>query len=142
MLQQSEPGREVQITIDDGMLAQGDPQLLRQVLENLIGNAWKFTSHTPEARIAVQSERRDAGPTYVVRDNGAGFDMQYRTKLFQPFQRLHAMSEFAGTGIGLSTVHRIITRHGGRVWAESVVGEGATFYFTLGDEQAADRERR
>ncbi len=112
------------------MTAAADPRLVRIVLENLLGNAWKFTARTPDARIRL--EARDDGKTFVIGDNGAGFDMAYSMKLFQPFQRLHSASEFNGTGIGLATVHRIITRHGGAITAEGSVGGGARFTFTLG----------
>ena len=132
-----EPGRVAQLAIQAGMVVHGDPNLLRQVLDNLLGNAWKFSSHQPQTHIAFD---RESGPNgeakYVVRDKGAGFDMAYSEKLFSAFQRLHTESEFAGTGIGLATVQRIVTRHGGRIWAESRPGEGATFYFTLGSPSA------
>jgi len=105
--------------------------LLRAVLENLLGNAWKFTGPHPSARIEVGMEEREGNPVYFVRDDGAGFNMQYVDKLFLPFQRLHTVAEFPGTGIGLATVQRIIGRHGGRAWAEGGVEKGATFYFTL-----------
>ena len=128
-----EPDRLAQLDIQPGLVAQGDQRLLRQVLDNLLGNAWKFSGQQPQTRIAF---RRESGPdgqvVYAVRDKGAGFDMAYSEKLFGAFQRLHTVSEFAGTGIGLATVYKIITRHGGRVWAESAPGQGATFYFTLG----------
>ncbi|MDP3828370.1 MAG: ATP-binding protein, partial [Polaromonas sp.] len=114
-------------------VVQGDPRLLRQVLDNLLGNAWKFSDQQPQTRITLGRENGpDGQPIYIVRDNGAGFDMAYSEKLFGAFQRLHTASEFPGHGIGLATVHRIVTRHGGRIWAESVPGNGATFYFTLG----------
>ena len=116
-----------EIAIADGLAAEADPKLLAIVLENLLSNAWKFTAKREGARIELG--RDDAG--FFVRDNGAGFDMTYRDKLFGVFQRLHAASDFAGTGIGLATVRRIIERHGGRVWADARVGEGATFWFTL-----------
>lgn len=128
-----EPGRAAQLAIQPGLVVQGDPGLLRQVLENLLGNAWKYSSKQPQTHIIF---RRESGPdgvaVYTVRDHGAGFDMAYSDKLFGVFQRLHTASEFEGTGIGLATVHKIITRHGGRVWAESAPGQGATFYLTLG----------
>jgi light-regulated signal transduction histidine kinase (bacteriophytochrome) len=101
------------------------------VLENLLGNAWKFTSYATNPTVRFGIESREDGPVYFVRDNGAGFDMAYATRLFQPFQRLHSDAEFPGTGIGLATARRIIDRHGGDVWAESAVGRGATVYFTI-----------
>lgn len=128
-----EPERRALLDIQPRLLAQGDPRLLRQVLENLLGNAWKFSGRQPQTRIAFMRETRpDGEQVYVVQDNGAGFDMAYADKLFGAFERLHTTSEFSGTGIGLATVHRIITRHGGRVWGESAPGQGASFHFTLG----------
>jgi signal transduction histidine kinase len=120
----------VTVHIADDLAAEGDVRLLQVVLVNLLGNAWKFTSRTGAARIEVGCK---AGPeaTFYVRDNGAGFDAAYAAKLFAPFQRLHSASEFEGTGVGLSTVQRVIHRHGGRIWAEGAVGKGATFSFTL-----------
>jgi light-regulated signal transduction histidine kinase (bacteriophytochrome) len=132
-LQKLDGDRDVIFTIEDGLRAHGDPHLLRVALENLIGNAWKFTSKQPDARIEFRAIRDDDGRLkYFVRDNGVGFDMAYSGKLFGAFQRLHRASEFPGTGIGLATVQRIITRHAGHVWAEAEVGKGATFFFTLG----------
>jgi PAS domain S-box-containing protein len=131
-IQQTESDRLVEIIIIPGLVAQGDQRLLRIALENLLNNAWKFTSSRIPSRIefnVILGE--DAKPVYFVRDNGVGFNMAYANKLFGAFQRLHSPSEFPGTGIGLATVKRIITRHGGRVWAESEVEQGATFYFTL-----------
>ena len=128
--------RNVLAEVEDHLLAQADRRLVRIVLENLLGNAWKFTSKTREARIAFGSEARDGSRAYFVRDNGAGFDMAYAGKLFQPFHRLHGETEFTGTGIGLATVHRVVARHEGRVWAESAVDRGATFFFTLGPGEA------
>ncbi len=130
-LRAAEPSREVQLTIEDGLLTTGDMSLLRVVLTNLIGNAWKFTSRKLSARIEVGSMPRNRTTVYFVRDNGAGFDPEYSDKLFGPFQRLHTRDEFEGTGVGLATVQRVVNRHGGEVWAESALGDGATFYFTL-----------
>jgi PAS domain S-box-containing protein len=130
-LREAEPTRVVNGHVEDGLVAGGDPALLRVVLQNLLANAWKFTSRKQEARIEVGAERRDGVTAYFVRDDGAGFDSTYVDKLFTPFQRLHTAGEFPGTGVGLATVKRIVRRHGGSVWAESVVDSGATFYFTL-----------
>ncbi|HZR46910.1 MAG TPA: ATP-binding protein [Candidatus Manganitrophaceae bacterium] len=130
-LQRTEPEREVTFLIQDHLTTSGDPRLLRIVLENLLGNAWKFTSKHPTATIEFGRVETNGTPVYFVRDNGAGFDMAYVDKLFGPFQRLHSLNEFAGTGIGLATVQRIIHRHGGEVWAEGEVEKGATLSFTL-----------
>jgi len=132
VLVKAHPEREVKVTVKPDMSTSGDPGLMRIVLENLIGNAWKFTSRANEPGIEVGFEQRGGETVYYVRDNGAGFDMNYAKKLFEPFQRLHTNREFQGTGIGLSIVGRIVARHGGRIWAEARVGEGAAFYFTLG----------
>jgi light-regulated signal transduction histidine kinase (bacteriophytochrome) len=113
------------------LVADGDPRLLSSLMENLIGNAWKFTRDRSPATIEVGTVDRDAATVYFVKDNGVGFDMAYAGQLFSPFRRLHTDAEFEGTGIGLATVDRIVRRHGGRIWAESAPGEGATFYFTL-----------
>lgn len=129
--ERSEPGRKASFAIAGGLKAKGDPSLLRLVLENLIGNAWKFTSKQEEARIEVGSQMEAGRTVFFVRDNGAGFDMQYADRLFNPFQRLHAETEFPGTGIGLATVQRVIQRHGGRIWAVGQKDRGATFYFTI-----------
>jgi PAS domain S-box-containing protein len=129
---QAAPGRAVQVRIGDELSARGDPTLLGAALENLLGNAWKFTQGCAPARIEIGRQDQDGETVYYVRDNGAGFDMKYAGKLFGAFQRLHSSQEFEGTGIGLATVQRIVRRHGGRVWAEGEVGQGATFYFTLG----------
>ncbi len=131
-LRESEPARKVDVKIRPGVVVTGDGQLLRIALENLFENAWKFTSKQPESRIEFGVTQASGEPTYFVRDNGAGFNMTYVDRLFGPFQRLHAQGEFPGSGIGLATVQRIIHRHGGRVWAEGLVGQGATFQFTLG----------
>jgi PAS domain S-box-containing protein len=130
-LQQLDPGRAVIWDIADGLAVEGDPQLLHVVLENLLGNAWKYTGKHPTARIEFGMVFQGDTPVYFVRDDGAGFDMAYADKLFGAFQRLHGATEFSGNGIGLATVQRIIHRHGGHVWAEAEVEKGATFYFTL-----------
>lgn len=129
--QKNEPTRDVSIVVQDGVEARGDPELLRIVLQNLVDNAWKFTSKQERAMVEFGEDQREGRRIFFVRDDGAGFDMQYAGKLFGAFQRLHAPSEFEGTGLGLATVQRIIHRHGGSVWAEAEVGKGATFYFTL-----------
>ena len=130
-LQARDPARKVELVVWDGVRADADARLLRAVFENLLGNAWKFTGKREAARIEFGSLRDGARITYYVRDNGAGFDMAYSSKLFGAFQRLHTAGEFAGTGIGLATVQRIIHRHGGRIWADAQPGQGAVFYFTL-----------
>lgn len=131
-LRNAHPERRLTIDIQPGLTAVGDPSLLRIMLENLLGNAWKFTGKTEDARIEVRARNGEADErVYFIRDNGAGFDMNYANKLFGAFQRLHGAQEFPGTGIGLATVQRIVRRHGGRVWAEGAVNRGATFYFAL-----------
>ena len=125
----TQPQRRVTFVIAEGLVATGDAGLLRVALENLLGNAWKFTSK--KRRACIEFGCAENASIYFVRDNGAGFDMADADKLFSVFQRLHTASEFPGTGIGLATVRRIIARHGGRVWAEAATGQGATFYFTL-----------
>jgi light-regulated signal transduction histidine kinase (bacteriophytochrome) len=130
--QARDPERKSVVKIEKGLKAHGDDRLLRVVMENLLGNAWKFSSHEAVTEITVGHTLDAAGqPEFFVRDNGAGFDMAYVDKLFNPFQRLHAASEFPGTGIGLATSSRVIKRHGGRLWAEAEPGRGATFFFTL-----------
>ena len=128
---QSQPKRKVEFVITPGLTAQGDEKLLRVALNNLLENAWKFTSKSELARIEFNATEKDGHKVFFVRDNGVGFDMKYVDKLFSPFQRLHSSNEFPGTGIGLASVQRIVHRHSGQVWAEGKVGEGATFYFTL-----------
>ncbi|HPA17691.1 MAG TPA: PAS domain S-box protein [Verrucomicrobiae bacterium] len=151
-LRKCEPGRQIEIIVAPGLAGTGDPQLIRQVLENLLGNAWKFTEKKDAARIEIgrittppsSGDTPPAAPpgiatthddVFFVRDNGAGFDMAHASKLFAPFQRLHRPSEFPGTGIGLATVQRILHRHGGKVWAEALPEQGATFYFTLPNKE-------
>jgi PAS domain S-box-containing protein len=131
-LEQTQPERQVAWVITPGLVANGDARLLRVVLENLLNNAWKFTSNRACSRIEFgKILEKDLSTAYFVRDNGAGFDMTYVDKLFGAFQRLHTTTQFPGTGIGLATVQRIIHRHGGQVWAQGAVEQGATFYFTL-----------
>jgi PAS domain S-box-containing protein len=130
-LQARDADRNTEIVIADDLVAQGDGHLIGLVLQNLLGNAWKFTAHKPDAVIRIWPEQRDGIDVLVVQDNGAGFDMRYAHKLFEPFQRLHPASEFEGTGIGLAIVHRIVTRHGGQICAEGTPGGGATFRFSL-----------
>ncbi len=138
-LRAADPQREVSIAVAPDMKARCDASLMRVVLQNLVGNAWKYTAGMPGAEISIGVEQRDddQGTVYVVRDNGVGFDMRFADRLFGVFQRLHSASEFPGHGVGLATVQRIVRRHGGRVWADSAVGEGSRFYFTLGDRPAA-----
>lgn len=135
-LSQNQPERSVEVIIQDGIVAQGDKNLLTIALENLLGNAWKFTSKQSQARIEFGMVAQAGERVYFVRDNGTGFDMQYVEKLFVPFQRLHLEKDYPGTGIGLSIVQRIVQRHGGRIWVEAQVGKGATFYFMLAIERA------
>jgi light-regulated signal transduction histidine kinase (bacteriophytochrome) len=130
-LQKSHPERQVALIVAPGLAVYADGPMLRVVLNNLLGNAWKFTGRCAQARIEVGAQERDGQRIFFVRDNGAGFDMTYVDKLFGAFQRLHSTQEFEGTGIGLALVQRIIHRHGGRAWAEGAVGHGATVYFTL-----------
>jgi light-regulated signal transduction histidine kinase (bacteriophytochrome) len=134
-LQQTEPTRQVEFQLQTGLMAKADPRLLQLVLENLLNNAWKFTGKQllPKIEFGAISQENNI-PIYFVRDNGAGFEMTFIDKLFKPFQRLHSMQEFPGNGIGLATIQRIIHRHGGRVWAEAALNQGATFYFTLGEQ--------
>src|SRR5258708_39443397 len=126
-----EPQRQVDCRVEEGLTASGDAGLVRILLTNLISNAWKFTRDKPQSVITIGSERVAGETRLFVRDNGVGFDMIYAHKLFGAFQRLHSQSEFAGEGIGLAAAQRIVNRHGGRIWAEGAVGEGAAFYFVL-----------
>ncbi|HOE15896.1 MAG TPA: GAF domain-containing protein [Syntrophorhabdaceae bacterium] len=129
--QRDNPDRAVEIVVQDGIVVRGDPRLMRDALENLINNAWKFTARTEQPAIEFVEMKKDGETVYFIKDNGVGFDMAYAHKLFGVFQRLHTTEEFPGTGVGLATVRRIIARHGGRIWAEGEVGKGAVFYFTL-----------
>ena len=129
--QKDNPDRAVDVTVQEEIVAQGDPYLLKIAMENLVDNAFKFTGKKAHPRIEFGAVNKDGETCYFIRDNGAGFDMAYVNKLFGAFQRLHTSDEFPGTGIGLATVQRVIHRHGGRVWAEGEIGKGATFHFTL-----------
>jgi len=131
-LRGKEPSRAVEVEIAKGLAGFADTRLIARVLENLLGNAWKFTAKVADARIAVGQDALANESAFFVRDNGAGFNMAYADKLFAPFQRLHGEAEFAGNGIGLAIAQRIIARHGGQIWAESQLGKGTTIFFTLG----------
>jgi PAS domain S-box-containing protein len=139
-LSRQNPGRKVEFAIAPGLEAEADARLMRTVLENLLGNAWKFTSRRARARIEFGRTNADGSSAFFVRDNGAGFDPAYAGRLFGAFQRLHKVTEFPGTGVGLASVQRVINRHGGRVWAQSGVEQGATFYFTLPPDAATASE--
>ena len=144
-LRQGDPARQVEVVVEPGLSAGGEPALLRNLLQNLLGNAWKFTARRPDARIELVGDTRrgDAAEglaAFVVRDNGAGFDPAYASKLFRPFQRLHGADEYEGHGIGLATVRRIVERHGGSIHAEGRAGEGASFRFTLPASAVAQHE--
>jgi len=130
-LRSNEPEREADIHIEPGLVIHGDPTLMRIAIENLVGNAWKYSSQSPVTRIELRRETLAGTPTFVIADHGAGFDMRFADRLFGVFQRLHSAKDFQGTGVGLASVRRIIRRHGGDIWAESEVGKGARFYFTL-----------
>ncbi len=130
-LRATEFSRKVDFGIEPDLRAIGDPELLRLVLQNLLGNAFKFTARAPQARVEFGCRHADGADVFFVRDNGAGFDMRFADRLFGMFQRLHPADEYPGTGVGLATVQRIVRRHGGRIWAESAPGQGACFYFTL-----------
>jgi signal transduction histidine kinase len=129
------PDQVVEVTLDDLPPCQADPILLRQVYTNLLSNAFKFTRQRSQAQVLVSSTASSEGPVYLVKDNGVGFDMQQAHKLFSPFQRMHSQDDYEGTGVGLSIVRRIVQQHGGRVWVEAAVEQGATFYFTLGEPE-------
>jgi light-regulated signal transduction histidine kinase (bacteriophytochrome) len=131
-LQRRNPERHVEVLVGNCPPAEGDTRLLQIALDNLLQNAWKYSSIREQSRIEFGCQKRRSGLIYFVRDNGAGFDSRHTDRLFKPFQRLHSSSEFPGTGVGLATVQRIIQRHGGDIWAEAKVDEGATFYFTIG----------
>jgi light-regulated signal transduction histidine kinase (bacteriophytochrome) len=131
----------VNAKIADALVATGDSHLIRLALDNLLSNAWKFTGKREHAIIEVGAVRRDGEHWFFVRDNGAGFSMRYASKLFDPLQRLHKATEFEGNGIGLAIVHRIVSRHGGRIWAESEPEKGATFFFTFTADGADLGER-
>lgn len=139
-LREAEPERRLELTLDDDMQVQGDPRLLRVAMENLLGNAWKFTAREAVSNISFQRLEDDTG-AFCIRDNGVGFDMRHADKLFGAFQRLHRVSDFPGTGVGLATVQRILSRHGGKIWAKAQEGEGAAFYFSLGAENCSDTGR-
>ncbi len=130
-LRERYPQHALSFDVQPGMTVLGDHRLLKIAMENLLDNAWKYTKHTENPQVVVACERSESGTTYFVRDNGVGFDMAYSEKLFGPFQRLHADPQYPGTGIGLVTVQRIVARHGGRIWAQAVPDQGATFYFTI-----------
>ncbi|MDE2454739.1 MAG: histidine kinase, partial [Burkholderiales bacterium] len=130
-LRRGAPERVAEIEIEPGLQANGDPTLLRLVLENLLGNAWKYSARTKKTHIVFESELHEGRRAFVVRDNGAGFDMRGAERLFGLFQRLHSANDFPGTGVGLASVQRIVRRHGGQVWADAEPGRGAAFHFTL-----------
>ena len=130
-LKRSQPDRNAKFIISQEIIAYGDRTLIDDVLRNLLENAWKFTAKCSETRIEFGVIHQDGKPVYYVKDNGIGFDMKYSDKLFKVFSRLHNQNEYPGTGIGLANVQRIIRRHGGQIWAESEIGKGTTFYFTL-----------
>ena len=138
-LERQNPDRKVELRIEPDLFTEADRGLMRVLLDNLLGNAWKFTARTADARIEVAAQPREADTVFLVRDNGAGFDMAHATALFQPFQRLHDAADFPGTGIGLATVQRIVDHHGGRIWAEGAVGSGATVFFTIPPSRSTDQ---
>jgi light-regulated signal transduction histidine kinase (bacteriophytochrome) len=131
-LRAANASRQVEVRITGDLATEGDPGLLRVLIQNLLDNAWKFTRNEQQASIEIGRQMRDGEVVFHVRDNGVGFDMAYAGKLFGVFQRLHAQKDFEGSGVGLATAQRIVRRHGGRIWGEAEVGKGAGFYFTLG----------
>jgi light-regulated signal transduction histidine kinase (bacteriophytochrome) len=139
-LQKENPERVVEFFAQEGLIGHGDPRLLQVVLENLLGNAWKFTSKRARARIELTGVQKNGKTIFSVHDDGSGFDMAYAAKLFGIFQRLHTTTEFPGTGVGLAIVERIIHRHDGRIWAEGEVGKGATFWFTLEKKKYEEKQ--
>ena len=134
-LRSAHPERRLEVAIEEGLSCVGDPRLLGIVVDHLLDNAWKFTGKRADARIEIGATRTEEGAAFYVRDDGAGFDMAFADRLFGVFQRLHAVSDFDGTGVGLATVQRIVRRHGGRAWAQAEVDRGATFYFTLDNQE-------
>jgi light-regulated signal transduction histidine kinase (bacteriophytochrome) len=140
-LRRSDPDRVVDVRVTSSITGLADPRLIRITLENLVGNAWKFTAKAPAPVIELGTREEGGERVYYVRDNGAGFDMKYVDRLFGAFQRLHSDKEFPGTGIGLATVQRIIHRHGGRIWVEAAVGQGACFSFTLPDSTSGGSQQ-
>lgn len=130
-LRQTDPRRDVVFAISDRLEAHADPVLMRVAITNLLGNAWKYTGRRKQALVSFGQEQRDDQTVFCVRDNGAGFDMSYASKLFTPFQRLHSVREFPGSGVGLACVARVVHKHGGRIWADARTGEGAAFFFTI-----------
>jgi light-regulated signal transduction histidine kinase (bacteriophytochrome) len=131
LLARSDPDRNVGFIVEQGLVAEGDARLMEILVENLLGNAWKFTAKTTGPRVECGALQRDGHTTFYVKDNGAGFNQAHAQRLFSPFQRLHSSSEYPGTGIGLATVSRIVDRHAGRVWAEGQIDGGATVFWTL-----------
>ena len=138
-LQRGQPDRHVDVAIEDNLITHADAHLMRVALDNLFDNAWKFTANTSQPSVSFHGDERGDDTVFVVKDNGAGFDMTYADKLFKPFQRLHLPTEFPGTGIGLATVHRIVERHGGRVWADATVSGGTAIYFSIPTTSSGDR---
>jgi signal transduction histidine kinase len=141
-LRQSEPGRDVIFAISDELETLADPVLMRIALSNLLGNAWKYTGRLPQALVAFSKEKSGDQDIFCVRDNGAGFDMAYASKLFAPFQRLHSAREFPGSGVGLACVARVIHKHGGRIWADAKAGQGAAFFFTIPPDEPYENDGR